>query len=98
MPGVEKRSPRSWALPAISFSITFVTDRPGHDFRYAIDPSYAEAALGWAARERLEQGLAATIDWYLANSGWLIPVRELGRLGTRRADATAASQPSKAGS
>jgi dTDP-glucose 4,6-dehydratase len=94
---LDARSPHSEAS-SYAQQITFVTDRPGHDFRYAIDPSHAEAALGWAAKERLERGLAATIDWYLANSGWLIPVSELGRQGTRRADTTAASPPSKAGS
>jgi dTDP-glucose 4,6-dehydratase len=63
--------------------ITFVKDRPGHDWRYAIDPSHAEAALGWRAAEPLNSGLAKTIDWYLANADCLIPVNELGRLGTR---------------
>ena len=63
--------------------ISFVMDRPGHDFRYAVDPSHAESALGWKADERFETGLAKTIDWYLANTDWLIPVKELGRLGTR---------------
>jgi dTDP-glucose 4,6-dehydratase len=66
--------------------ITFVVDRPGHDLRYAVDPSDAERALGWSAHEQLESGLAKTIDWYLANTDWLIPVKELGRLGTRRAE------------
>ncbi len=67
--------------------LTFVADRPGHDWRYAIDPSHTEQALGWKARERLESGLAKTVDWYLANPGYLIPVSELGRLGTRTAPA-----------
>jgi dTDP-glucose 4,6-dehydratase len=63
--------------------ISFVTDRPGHDLRYAIDPSQAELTLGWKAQESLESGLSKTIDWYLANTGWLIPVKDLGRLGMR---------------
>jgi dTDP-glucose 4,6-dehydratase len=66
--------------------ITFVMDRPGHDLHYAIDPSHAESALGWRAHERLKTGLVKTIDWYLANPVWLIPVKQLGRLGTRAAE------------
>ena len=50
--------------------ITFVTDRPGHDFRYAIDASRTEQQLGWAPRESVESGLTKTIDWYLANQPW----------------------------
>jgi dTDP-glucose 4,6-dehydratase len=49
--------------------ITFVTDRPGHDRRYAIDPSKIERELGWSAQESFESGLAKTIDWYLAPDG-----------------------------
>jgi len=50
--------------------ITYVKDRPGHDRRYAIDPSKIERDLGWSALETFETGLARTIDWYLANEGW----------------------------
>ncbi|WP_174504715.1 dTDP-glucose 4,6-dehydratase [Acidiphilium sp. C61] len=50
--------------------ITFVTDRPGHDFRYEIDPSRSEAALAWHATHDFEAGLARTVDWYLANESW----------------------------
>jgi dTDP-glucose 4,6-dehydratase len=71
--------------------ITFVADRPGHDWRYAIDPSQTEQALGWRARERLESGLDKTVGWYLANPGFLTPVSELGRLGTRTAKAAGAA-------
>jgi dTDP-glucose 4,6-dehydratase len=70
--------------------ITFVTDRPGHDLQYAVDPSQAERALGWKVQERLETGLAKTVDWYLANADWLIPVTQLGRLGTRMMELTGA--------
>lgn len=45
--------------------ISFVTDRPGHDRRYAIDASKIEAELGWKAKETFETGIIATIDWYL---------------------------------
>ncbi|MDD2795102.1 dTDP-glucose 4,6-dehydratase [Acidocella sp.] len=50
--------------------ITYVRDRPGHDHRYEIDPTTAEAALGWKAAHDFEHGLAATIDWYLAHEDW----------------------------
>jgi dTDP-glucose 4,6-dehydratase len=55
--------------------ITFVTDRPGHDFRYEIDPSHAEAALAWRAPHDFEAGLRRTIDWYLAHQAWWTPIR-----------------------
>lgn len=48
--------------------ITFVEDRPGHDARYAIDPSALEEELGWAPRIALDEGLAATARWYLAEA------------------------------
>jgi dTDP-glucose 4,6-dehydratase len=55
--------------------ITFVTDRPGHDHRYAIDASKLEAELGWRAEETFETGLAKTVAWYLANRSWWEPLR-----------------------
>ena len=61
---LDARRPRKDDKPYAQ-QITFVMDRPGHDFRYAIDPSYAESALGWKADERLETGLQKTIEWYL---------------------------------
>ena len=51
--------------------ITFVKDRPGHDRRYAIDPSLIEADLGWRPEQTWEVGLAKTIDWYRQNSVWI---------------------------
>jgi dTDP-glucose 4,6-dehydratase len=48
--------------------ITFVGDRPGHDFRYAIDASKIEKELGWSADENFESGIEKTIAWYLENS------------------------------
>ena len=51
--------------------ITFVTDRPGHDKRYAIDPTKAREELGWEATVKLEQGLRQTVQWYLQNGQWL---------------------------
>lgn len=55
--------------------IAFVSDRPGHDRRYAIDPSKAEIELGWKPRHGFEDGLAATIDWFLDNEWWWGPIR-----------------------
>ena len=51
--------------------IRFVKDRPGHDRRYAIDPSLIESELGWQPRETWETGLQKTIEWYRQNSRWL---------------------------
>ncbi len=50
--------------------ITFVSDRPGHDFRYAIDASKLERELGWKPLENFESGMEKTIRWYLDNRGW----------------------------
>ena len=51
--------------------VTFVTDRPGHDFRYAIDASKLERDLGWTPKWRFEDGLRETVRWYLANAAWV---------------------------
>ncbi len=51
--------------------IRFVKDRPGHDRRYAIDPSKAERELGWLPRETWETGLAKTVRWYAENADWV---------------------------
>ncbi len=50
--------------------ITFVKDRPGHDRRYAIDPTKIETNLGWNHETVLDKGLSETVDWYLANRAW----------------------------
>lgn len=50
--------------------ISFVTDRPGHDLRYAIDTAKIERELGWQPAMDFETGLAQTVDWYLANEDW----------------------------
>ena len=50
--------------------IEFVADRPGHDARYAIDPSRIRAELGWRPSVTLEQGIARTVEWYLDNEPW----------------------------
>ena len=51
--------------------ITFVTDRAGHDLRYAIDASKLNTELGWQPSLQFEEGIAKTVDWYLANEAWL---------------------------
>jgi dTDP-glucose 4,6-dehydratase len=55
--------------------ITFVTDRPGHDHRYAIDATRLETELGWKARENFDTGIRKTVEWYLANDAWWAPLR-----------------------
>ena len=50
--------------------ITFVTDRPGHDFRYAIDSSKLKNELNWQPKETFESGIKKTINWYLENQSW----------------------------
>ncbi len=63
--------------------ITFVTDRPGHDARYAIDPSRIRADLGWRPSVTIEEGLARTVDWYLANEDWWQPLLTRTGVGQR---------------
>lgn len=64
--------------------IRFVADRPGHDHRYAIDGTKIERELGWSPRVSFEQGLEATIRWYLANESWWRPLLERGQATARR--------------
>lgn len=72
--------------------IEFVTDRPGHDARYAIDASKLENELGWRAQENFDSGIEKTVRWYLENDWWWQPLRDhydgerLG-LGTAKASA-----------
>ncbi|HYP52937.1 MAG TPA: dTDP-glucose 4,6-dehydratase [Pyrinomonadaceae bacterium] len=64
------------ALDKPATLVRFVKDRPGHDRRYAIDPSLAERELGWRPRETWETGLRRTIDWYRHNGDWIARVRD----------------------
>jgi dTDP-glucose 4,6-dehydratase len=71
-PGLAARfpdSPAAKGLPTASLK-TFVTDRPGHDRRYAIDETKARTELGYAPARTFDQGFAETLHWYLANEGW----------------------------
>ena len=63
--------------------ITYVTDRPGHDMRYAIDPTRIRDELGWRPSVTVEEGLARTVDWYLANEDWWRPLLTRGGVGER---------------
>ena len=63
--------------------ITFVADRPGHDARYAIDPSRIRTELGWRPSVTVEQGLEKTVDWYLANEDWWRALQNRQGVGTR---------------
>ncbi|MCK0093993.1 dTDP-glucose 4,6-dehydratase [Yoonia sp. F2084L] len=63
--------------------ITYVTDRPGHDLRYAIDPSRMRDELNWRPSVTLEEGLAKTVSWYLENSYWWQPLLDRDGVGTR---------------
>ena len=63
------------ALDKPTSLIRFVKDRPGHDRRYAIDPTFVESELGWRPSETWASGLRKTIDWYQANPDWLERVR-----------------------
>lgn len=58
--------------------IEFVSDRPGHDYRYAMDISKAERELGWTPKESFESGLTRTVRWYLANREWCERVQRSG--------------------
>ena len=70
-------------LNSYSDLITFVTDRPGHDVRYAIDASKIESELGWTPSETFESGLRKTVGWYLANEAWWRAVRDGSYRGDR---------------
>jgi dTDP-glucose 4,6-dehydratase len=60
-----------------------VTDRPGHDLRYAVDTSKAKLELGWRPKECFESGLERTICWYLDNRDWWEPLRKRVYRGER---------------
>lgn len=63
--------------------ITFVADRPGHDLRYAIDPSRIREELGWRPSVTLEEGLRKTVRWYLENQDWWRALQARDGVGQR---------------
>ena len=63
--------------------ITFVADRPGHDARYAIDPTRIREELGWRPSVTLAEGLEKTVDWYLANEDWWRALQDRDGVGRR---------------
>jgi dTDP-glucose 4,6-dehydratase len=63
--------------------ITFVPDRPGHDARYAIDPTRIRTELGWRPSVTLEEGLQRTVSWYLDNGSWWRPLMDRQGVGQR---------------
>jgi len=72
----ELAPPTTRHLPLATYRslITFVTDRPGHDRRYAIDAGKIERELGWKPQETFESGIRKTVTWYLGNQGWVTNV------------------------
>lgn len=79
---LDKKRPRSNGKSYADL-INFVTDRPGHDRRYAIDASKIERELGWKPQETFETGLEKTIQWYLDNGWWWEPIRSGTYAGER---------------
>jgi dTDP-glucose 4,6-dehydratase len=72
---LDRKRPRPGGAPHQDL-IMMVSDRPGHDRRYAIDASKIRRALGWQPSYSFETGLESTIDWYLQNQWWWEPIRE----------------------
>jgi dTDP-glucose 4,6-dehydratase len=78
---LDDQRPRSGAKYADL--ITHVTDRPGHDFRYAIDASKIERELNWAPTVTVDEGLEQTVRWYLDNEPWWSAIHSRGQVGAR---------------
>lgn len=79
---MDQLAPRATGEPNADL-ITFVEDRPGHDLRYAIDPSKIVNELGWRPCESFESGLRKTVEWYLSNRSWWERIRAKGYRGER---------------
>ncbi|MGB7347317.1 MAG: dTDP-glucose 4,6-dehydratase [Pirellulaceae bacterium] len=73
-------------------NLKYVSDRPGHDFRYAIDATKLQTELGWQAKHSIDTGLRATVQWYLDNETWWRPILDknyqLQRLGDTSGDSS----------
>lgn len=78
---LDRKRPK--AAGSYANQITFVTDRPGHDARYAIDPSRIRAELGWRPSVTVEEGLEKTVDWYLENESWWRALQSRQGVGER---------------
>ena len=76
-------SASSLRLKSYQDLITFVNDRPGHDLRYAIDPTKLMTELGWKPQENFDTGIRKTVQWYLDNEWWWKPIHE-GRYSGQR--------------
>jgi dTDP-glucose 4,6-dehydratase len=72
---VDAQNPEDW--------IEFVTDRPGHDWRYAVDCSKINRELHWEPKESFESGLKKTVEWYLANDSWISRIEDGSYRGER---------------
>jgi len=80
---LDKLAPKRKAKPHREL-IAFVADRPGHDFRYAIDCSKLKSELGWRPRHTFESGLLATVQWYIDNRAWWQPLLTTHDAASRR--------------
>jgi dTDP-glucose 4,6-dehydratase len=78
---LDKKRPK--ASGSYADQITFVTDRPGHDARYAIDPARIRAELGWKPSVTVEEGLEKTVQWYLDNEPWWRALQGRAGVGER---------------
>jgi dTDP-glucose 4,6-dehydratase len=79
---LDEKRPRADGL-SYQDQITFVMDRPGHDARYAIDPSRIRAELGWRPSVTVEEGLQRTVQWYLENEAWWRALQTRDGVGQR---------------
>jgi dTDP-glucose 4,6-dehydratase len=77
---LDEKRPRDTAYADL---ITYVTDRPGHDARYAIDPTYLRNELGWRPSVTVEEGLELTVQWYLDNQEWWQALQDREGVGKR---------------
>ena len=87
---LDEKRPRRHRVPHRNL-IAFVTDRPGHDRRYAMDTRKIRRDLGWVPLETFRSGLERTVDWYLENAWWWRPIRE-GRYAGQRLGSLEAAQ------
>jgi len=79
---LDDKRPRADGKPYAD-QIKFVTDRPGHDARYAIDPTRMQTELNWRPSVTVEEGLALTVEWYLNNEAWWRALQDRDGVGTR---------------